>query len=763
MKIPASIANKQAQSAQLLKRIRALMASEEGVQERLDHFVKLIVVAMKVNVASIYLRSGKDLELCATRGLKQAAVHETRLSLTEGLVGLVASKASLINIANAPEHPNFVFRPETGEGKFKGFLGVPLLRGGRNLGVLVVQTRKAREFSEIEVETLLTVAMILAEIAVEDERAGRNGKPLKGINLTPTKPKTIEGKAFADGLSKGHAYLLLPPVRASKMIATNVVAEEARMDEAIAKLRASVDDLVSGKTSQLDRASKDIFESYRMFAYDRSWVRRLRDAVHTGLTAEAAVEGVRNEHRARMLKARDPYLRARLHDLEDLANRLLAFLAGEDPDRRHRSLPNKAIVFARNLGPAEILDFDRTRLKGIVLEEGAQTAHATIICRTLGIPLVGQAEGMLEHVEPDDEVLLDGELGQAFIRPGPAQKEDFDLRIGIRNALSKAFEAQRDLTAQTQDGTKISLLLNAGLLVDLPGLDSVGADGIGLFRTEFQFMVAESMPSLSDQVELYTQAIDASGKRPVTFRTLDLGGDKILPYADPVPEDNPAIGWRAIRIGLDRPAMLRMQLRALLLAGAGRHLRFMFPMVATVAEFLQAKSYLDKEIKRANKLGVKPPKKLEVGVMLETPALAWQVDAICKHVDFVSVGANDLMQFFFAADRDNPRVAGRYDGLHPAALSLLGHIAARCHAHKVPITVCGEMAGHPLEAICLVALGFSNLSMPVTGIGPVKSAILALDKDKLSKMLTPLLVSHTDSDSLRQEVLKFCMEEAIPI
>ena len=763
MKIPSPRIIKQDPGALLLKRVRALMASEEGVQERLDHFTKLIASVMKVNVVSIYLRSGDVLELCATKGLKQSAVHKTKLGLGEGLVGRVAQRARLLNLANAPKHPNFAYKSETGEEKFHSFLGVPLLRGGRNLGVLVVQSKKARSFTEAEVENLLTVAMILAEIAIEDERAGGAKARLKGIRLSPTKPETIMGKPFASGLAEGRAFLHLPPVLAKKMIAAHPREEEARMEGAITKLRKSVDAMVSGETAQLDRASREIFESYRLFAYDRNWLGKLREAVHSGLTAEAAVERVRNEHRARMLKVRDPYLRARLHDLEDLANRMLRSLGGENLGLGQRELPQEAVVFARTLGPAEILDYDRSRLKGIVLEEGAATAHATIICRTLGIALVGQAEGVLDRVESRDAVLLDGDRGCVCIRPSQIERQDFALRVGIKSALSQAFKSQKDLPARTKDGKNISLLLNAGLLADLPALDSVGAHGIGLFRTKFQFMIAESMPTLNDQVELYKAAIAASAERPVTFRTLDLGGDKILPYAAPVPEENPAIGWRAIRIGLDRPSLLRYQLRALLLAGSGANLRFMFPMVATVQEFVQAKSLLKIEMQRAKKLGIEPPRNMQVGVMLETPALAWQIDAICKHADFVSVGANDLMQFFFAADRDNPRVSGRYDGLHPAALSLLAKISSRCRAHKVPITICGEMGGSPLEAICLIAIGYSNLSMPVAGIGPVKNAVLALDAQKLAKLLKPLLSSSSDADTVRRHAKEFCMQEGIAV
>ncbi len=767
MKIPP-ISIKPDPGASLLKRIRGLMASEEGVQVRLDKFVKIITSSMKANVASIYLRAGDDLELCATKGLKQTAVHTTRLGINEGLVGNVARRARVLNLAEASDHEDFLFKPETGEQRFHSFLGVPLLRGGRNLGVLVVQGKRARIYSEAEVENLLTAATLLAEIAIADERAGGKKSRLKGIRLTPTGAETISGQAFADGLVQGRAVLHLPPVASGAMIAAKPAEEQIRLEKAIRQMRRSVDAMVDGVNGSaagvgMGTASKEIFESYRLFAYDRKWLASLREAVNTGLTAEAAVERVRNEHRARMQKARDPYLRARLHDLEDLANRMLRTLGGENVAPGQRQLPDNAVVFARNLGPAEVLDYDRDKLRGIVLEEGAATAHATIICRTLGIPLVGLAERVLDRVEADDEVLVDGELGEVRIRPTPNDIDDFLVRVGIKAELNTAFKQQRNLKAVTKDGQKISLLLNAGLLVDLPGLDSMGADGIGLFRTEFQFMVSQSMPRLGEQVELYKRALAASGNRPVTFRTLDLGGDKILPYADVQPEENPAIGWRAIRIGLARPAMLRYQLRALLLAGAGQHLRIMFPMVATTSEFRAARALLDKEISRTKKMGGQAPKKLEVGVMLETPALAWQIDAICKYADFVSVGANDLMQFFFAADRDNPRVAGLYDGLHPAALSLLSHIADRCKAANTQLTVCGEMAGKPLEAICLTALGYTNLSMPVTGIGPVKSALLALDAGKLAALLKPKVTSASTVDSLREDVLDFCEQERIPI
>ena len=748
----------------LMQAIRQAMAGTESVQKRLDEFVSAIQSSMQVKVASIYLlRPGAELELSATEGLKKSAVHKTRMKPGEGLVGHVALTARPLNLADAPRHPLFSYRPETGEDPFNGFLGVPILRGGRTLGVLVVQSEQARTFNEAEVEDLLTVAMVLAEIIIDDERIGGKKAALKGITLAPVKPEKFEGKAYAPGLVRGSAHLHLPPVSPANLLAENISEEQNRLEDGIKILRASVDSMVSGEAADLSRASKEIYETYRMFAYDRKWVGRLREAVASGLTSEAAVERVRNEHRARLMKASDPYLRARLHDLEDLANRLIRALMGEKLEPGNRKVSEDAILFARELGPAELLDYDRQKLRGIVLEEGSASSHAAIICRALGIPLVGRADGILDLIETGDAVLVDGESGIVHIRPLQTVEESFNLRMNVKGELARAYEAMKSQPMVTKDKQPISLQLNAGLLVDLPQLDQVGAEGIGLFRTEFQFMVSDFMPKLKEQTALYRQAIDAAGSRPVTFRTLDLGGDKILPYVDPVPEENPAIGWRAIRIALDRPGLMRYQLRALVAAGANRHLRIMFPMVTTVDEMIEARALFDREVKRAEALDLDLPSKIEVGVMLETPSLAWQVSAVCDHADFVSVGANDLMQFFFAADRDNARVSDRYDPLHPAALSVLKFVADRCARNNTPVSVCGEIAGRPLEAITLTALGYRTLSMPVTGIGPVKAALLKLDTQDLAKIIMPHISVESRLSSLREIVQDYATRNAIPV
>ncbi len=519
-------------------------------------------------------------------------------------------------------------------------------------------------------------------------------------------------------------------------------AEEARLAEAIASLQAQIDSMLDGHEGMLG-PSYDVLETYRMLAHSRRWNHSLQDAVHSGLTAEAAVERVRSEHRASLGQARDPYLRERVHDLEDLNDRLLRHLTGDGV--KDRALPDNAILIARNLGPADLLEYDRDKLCGLLLEEGSPASHAAIVARALDIPCVGRLVGLRDQVSEGDPVIVDGESGEAYLRPRPDVVKAVHARIGVRAQRQAEFARLRDTPAFTRDGAKISLLMNAGLAVDLDNLAETGAEGIGLFRTEFQFMVSESMPRRSAQTELYARVVEAAGGLPVTFRTLDLGGDKVLPYLEAEREDNPALGWRAVRMGLDRPALLRTQLRALIAAVAGRPLRVMFPLVASVDEFRTARSLVDHEVAWAERRGRPAPERLSVGAMIEAPSLLWHLDALLTLTDFVSVGTNDLMQYLFAADRGNPRVADRYDPLSPPALRALKAIQQACAESGTPVSVCGEMAGRPLEAFALVGLGFEALSMPPSGIGPVKQMVLSCDRGAAMRGIAGLLGSPTGS------------------
>jgi len=730
----------------LLRQIREALAGGGPAQTRLDMVVRIIARSMVAEVCSIYMRrAAGDIELFATEGLDPGAVHVTRMQPGEGLVGEIMRLARPLNLADAPNHPAFSYRPETGEDPYHAFLGVPLLRGGRAIGVLVVQNRTERVYTEDEVEDLQIIAMVLAEMVAGGELISED--ELKGVELAPHKSERLKGAKFAEGLAYGVAVLHEPPVAPSQLLADDVAAEEVRLKEAIGALHAQIDKMLEGQHGLVE-ASYEVLDTYRMFAHDRGWNRSLEEAVRNGLTAEAAVERVRSEHRARLGQARDPYLRERLHDLEDLNDRLLRHLAGDG--HVARELPANAILIARNLGPADILEYDRTKLRGLLLEEGSAASHAAIVARALDIPCVGRLSGLRDKVSEGDPVIVDAESGEAYLRPRLDVIRSIQVRIEVRAQRAAEFARLRDTPAFTRDGAKITLLMNAGLEVDLDILRETGAEGIGLFRTEFQFMVAEELPRFNAQTALYSRVLDAADGLPVTFRTLDLGGDKVLPYLEAEREDNPALGWRAIRMGLDRPALLRLQLRALIAAAKGRPLRIMFPLVATVDEFRAGRALVDTEVAWAQRRGRPAPSRLDVGAMIEAPSLVWHLDALLPMTDFVSVGTNDLMQYIFAADRGNPRVADRYDPLSPPALRALSAIQQACAETGTPVSVCGEMAGRPLEAFTLVALGFERLSMPPTGLGPVKQMVLSCDREAARRGVSSLL--KQTGGSVRNEI-----------
>ena len=730
----------------LLRQIREAMAHGGSAQERLDLVVRIIARSMVAEVCSLYLRRASgELELFATEGLNREAVHKTRLKAGEGLVGEIARAGAPLNIQDAPHHPAFSYRPETGEDPYHAFMGVPLLRGGRTIGALVVQNRAARAYTEDEVEDLQTIAMVLAELVGQGELVG--GGELKDVEIAPHRPERLRGLRFADGLAYGVAVLHEAPVAPERLLTDDVVGEEARLNAALAGLQRQLDDLLTGHHGILGEPV-EVLEAYRMFAHDRGWNRSLHEAVRSGLTAEAAVERVRGEHRARMGQARDAYIRERLHDLEDLNDRLLRHLSGDA--HQARRLPENAILVARNLGPADLLEYDRKRLRGLLLEEGSAASHAAIVARALQIPCVGRINGLRDRLSEGDMVIVDAETGEAYLRPRPDVVAAIRSRIKARTQAAEVFHRLRETPALTTDGAKVTLLMNAGLEVDLEILGEIGAEGIGLFRTEFQFMVAEEMPRLGTQTRLYEAVLDAAGDMPVTFRTLDLGGDKVLPYLEAEREENPALGWRAIRMGLDRPALLRLQLRALISAAKGRELRVMFPLVASVDEFRQARDLVDQEVAWAVRRGRAAPSALRVGAMIDAPSLIWHLDALLPLTDFVSVGTNDLAQYMFAADRGNPLVSDRYDSLSPPLLRALQSISEACAESGTPVSVCGEMAGRPLEAFVLVALGFDRLSMPPAGIGPVKRMVLSCDRAAARRAIAALL--DRSAGSVRGEV-----------
>lgn len=746
----------------LLRRLRELMAAPLEPQDRLDRIVKEIAANMVAEVCSLYvLRADGVLELYATEGLNPGSVHLAQLRLGEGLVGNIAASARPLNLPNAQAHPAFAYLPETGEEIYSSFLGVPVLRAGRTLGVLVVQNRASRHYREDEVEALETTAMVTAEMIATGALV-RLTRP--GLELDLRRPVSFSGMSFNEGIGLGHVVLHDPRIVVNSLFNEDSDEELARLDAALGSLRLSIDDMLARGEVASEGEHRAVLEAYRMFANDRGWVRRLEEAVRNGLTAEAAVEKVQSDMRARMLHVTDVYLRESLSDFDDLANRLLRQLMGRGPEDIAATLPKDAIVVARSMGAAELLDYPREKLRGLVLEEGAPTSHVVIVARAMGIPVAGQVKGAVSMSENGDPIIVDGEEGTVHLRPQSGLESAYSEKVRFRARRQELYRELRKKPSCTKDGVEIELMMNAGLAVDLPQLAESGAAGIGLFRTELQFMVAATFPRAEAQERLYREVLDTAKGKPVTFRTIDIGGDKVLPYFKLAGhEENPAIGWRAIRLALDRPGLLRTQIRALLKAAGGRELKVMLPMVTELGEIARAREIIDREVRHLSRFAYLLPTSLKLGAMIEVPSLLWQLDELMERVDFVSVGSNDLFQFVMATDRGNTQLADRFDPLCVPFLRVLKQIVDAGLRTHTPVTLCGEMAGKPISAMALVGVGFRSISMPPAAIGPVKAMLAELPLKELMAFMDQALAGYGAARPMRGDLRNFAEQRAIPL
>ncbi len=715
-------------SRALLRALRAVMAEAGDGQKRLDQVVHLVASNMVAEVCSIYLkRDEHTLELCATEGLRQDAVHSARLRIGQGLVGRIADRAEPLVTDDAQTAPGFRYLPETGEEIFHSFVGVPIQRLGEVMGVLVVQNETRRHYTEDEVEALEIVAMVISEMTEAGAFLGSEGTAT-GLGRR-VGPVIFEGTSACDGVAEGMVHLHEPRLVVFDPIADDAGTERARLAEAMEALRGDVDRLVEGNGLGASGESREIFEAYRMFAYDKGWRRRLDEAIESGLAAEVAVEKVQSDARARMERVADPYIRERLHDLDDLAHRLLRRLVGGD-DPHAPELPRNAVLVARNIGPGELMEH-AGKIVALVLEEGSLSSHAAIVARALAVPTVIQAERITRDANPGDRIVVDGDIGRVDLRPEGSILDAFREKVALAEQAREIYRTLRNKPATTLDGVTVHLKMNAGVLADLPSINPSGAEGVGLYRTELQFMIRRNLPGREAQAKVYSRVLDAAGGREVVFRTLDIGSDKVLPYLRREEEPNPALGWRAIRVGLDRPKLFRMQIQSLVKGAGGRPLSIMFPMVAEADEFRAARGMVEGEVAWLASMGHPRPESLRTGFMLETPSLVYAPDGLFEEADFISVGGNDLMQFFFAADRENERVRTRYDVLNFSFLRMLCQIVKRCDKAGTPLSFCGEAAGLPLEALVLAALGFRELSMRPAAIGPVKRALLSVDLGEL--------------------------------
>lgn len=734
-----------AAARQILTSLHDIMASRLHPQGKLDAVVEIIGEALDSEVCSIYLLREGMLELFATRGLNKEAVHVTRMALGEGLTGTLVANNETLNLAEARAHPDFQYRPETGEDKFHSFAGVPIVYRERAVGALNVQHVDPRRYEDVEIEALQTTAMVLSELIGS---AGLIDEESVGATEAQTGQVQVEGLSLVGGIAAGYAVFHQPRVTIDQVVAEDIELERQRVYRAFDKMRDQIEGLSQQAEFGKGGEHEEVLETYKMFAYDEGWGRRINEAIDSGLTAEAAIERVQQRTRMRMREIDDPLLADRMHDLEDLANRLLRIVSGQLGTAATQGLRRDTILIAKNLGPAELLEYDKRRLKGVLLEEGSLTSHVVIVARAMGVPVLGRVRGLRGVVREGDEILLDSDAASATIRPTQQLADAFDTRFAKSKERQAAYAELRDVEPFTRCGTRIQVLMNAGLRDDMANLPLVGADGIGLFRTEFQFLVSATLPQRERQTRLYKDVLEAAGGKEVVFRTVDIGGDKAVPYlasAEAENDENPAMGWRALRLALEREGLLKAQARALLEASAGKTLRVMFPMVSEPWEFDAAKAVFDEQLKWLRGQKKQLPDEIHYGAMLEVPALAEVLDLLIPKVSFLSIGTNDLTQFLFAADRANPKLAARYDWLSPAILRFLKRISQSCVGHPVSLGVCGEMGGRKLEALALLGLGIHRLSITPVSVGPIKELVRQVDLKEIEQAMNGFLLAPPPS------------------
>jgi phosphotransferase system enzyme I (PtsP) len=726
----------------ILTSLHEIMASRSGAQAKLNHVVEVIGEKLDSEVCSIYLLREGMLELFATRGLNQHAVHVTRMAVGEGLVGTIAANIETLNLAEAAAHPDFAFRPETGEERFHSFAGVPIVRRERAVGVVAVQHVEPRRYEEVEIEALQTVAMVLSELIANAGLIDEDD--FLGSGAFQTGPERLQGMSLVKGIASGTAVFHQPRVTIEQIVADDTEAERQRVYLAFDKMREQIDRMASQAEFGVGGEHEEVLQTYKMFAYDEGWGRRINEAIDSGLTAEAAIERVQQRTRMRMRQIDDPLLADRMHDLEDLSNRLLRTVSGQLGTAASAGLKGDAILVARNLGPAELLEYDRRRLKGVILEEGSLTAHVVIVARAMGIPVIGRLRGLRGKLRDGDHLLIDGDHGVVDVRPTPSMTEAFEARFAKNRERQAHYAALRDVEPVSRDGQRVTVMINAGLRDDLPLLNLTGADGIGLFRTEFQFLVSATLPARERQTRLYRDVLETAGDRPVVFRTVDIGGDKVLPYLrqdDAALEENPAMGWRALRVALERDGLLKVQARALIEAAAGRTLNVMFPMVTEPWEFDAAKAVFESQLAFLKRQKKALPEAIRYGAMVEVPAIAEWLDVLAPRLSFLSIGTNDLTQFLFAADRGHPKLAERYDWVSPAILRFLHRVVTTVAPFGTDITVCGEMGGRRLEALALLGLGITRLSITPAAVGPIKELVSKVDLGEIREAMAGWLIN----------------------
>lgn len=738
---------------EILKQVQAIPENQDP-SERLEKFMRILTKGFNADAAVCYVTVDDNyLEFLCGAGLAEnQCKHNIRYG--EGFIGEIAATRQTLSYSYSAEQAD----GKKNERPFKSALGAPLLRWSRTYGTIAIAHKQEHSYSQTDIEALETVAMFLTATLSSEEMIAYKKKYIKsrGLRLKDH----LKGIVLNKGYGIGSAVVHRRRQAVTEIFAEDINKELARLEDAKEKMNKSLDEKFNAAQLGIGEHT-DILETYRMFARDKGWYRKISDNIAGGLTADAAVERAYEDMWNRLSGSSDIYLKERLHDLRDVADRLRMFLSGNEKKLNQINNEQDIIIVAQTMGPADLMDYDYKKIRGLILEEGTPTMHVAIVAKALNIPVVAKINGIFKDVKDGELLGINGEEGFVYINPSDDIVQTFKSKQKNMTLLLEQLKQLRRFSSKTLDGIRISLNINVGLDFDFDYIDSTKCDGIGLYRTEIPFMSSETMPDVAQQVNFYQKLMSKAGNKKVIFRSLDVGSDKLLPYWGDMKENNPAIGWRSIRITLDRRAILRQQLKSFLKVTAGKELNIMFPMISSLEEFLDAKETLMIEVDKERKKGEAMPSKINVGLMIEVPSIIFQLDDVLKYADFISIGTNDLAQFMFACDRGNPRITDRYDVLSAPFLRALKQIINKADAAGVPCSVCGEMAGTPIEAMVLIGLGFRRLSMTGSAFGNVKKMVRTLRVQDITDYVQTLLKSP--KRTLRPQLSAYAHDHGIAI
>ena len=736
----------------MLDTLRRLI-QEVNVARNLEQALAIIVQRIKhiidADVCSVYLEDPNTnaYVLMATEGLKPEAVGQVRLAAGEGLVGLVAQRAEPVNLDEAPSHPRYRYFPITGEEHFHSFLGVPIIHHRDVVGVLVVQRHAQSRFDEDSETLLITMAAQLAGAIAHAEVSG-------GLTTLDNKlpasdsSRTISGQPGAPGIAIGTMRVMYPfaDIRAiPNRRVENTTSELIAFNAAVNAVKKDMKELGERLHHKLPAEERALFDVYSLMLDSDSFTGVTRSRIEAGNWAPGALRETIEEHEEVFNQMEDAYLRERVEDIRDLGRRVLMYLQQNEQDAGE--FPDKTVLVGEEITASMLAEVPPQKLCGVISVRGSRTSHVAILARALGIPAVMGATDLPVGRIDGADVVADGYSGRVYISPPEAVRKEYQRLVAEETALTEELLALKELPSETQDGQHVALYVNTGLLSDLTPTRNSGAEGIGLYRTEFPFMVRQRFPGEAEQYEIYRQVLEAFAPRPVVLRTLDVGGDKALPYF-PIQEDNPFLGWRGIRITLDHPEIFLVQVRAMMRASVGlNNLHILLPMISDVSELHDALALIHQAYGELLEDGVDMVMP-RVGVMIEVPSAVYQAGSLSRRVDFLSIGTNDLTQYLLAVDRNNARVAELYDSLHPSVIRAMLQVVESARVHNKPVSVCGEMAGDPAAAILLVGMGIHSLSMNVSSLARVKWVIRNMTQDRAMEILSDVLMME-DVHSIR--------------